>query len=76
MARAVLGCFVRALRWVQGSFFIISRVLWGLTKVVAGEFFYFIKARGLFSAKCRGVGVIMDVIDFPLCLRDFFGKLF
>ena len=29
-----------------------------------------------FHAKCRGVGVVMDVIDLPLCLRNFFGKLF
>jgi len=26
--------------------------------------------------KCRGVGVVMNIIDFPLCLRNFFGKLF
>jgi len=45
-------------------------------KVVAGLFLYFIKARSLFIAKCRGVGVVINVIDFPLCLRNFFGKIF
>jgi len=43
------------------------------------QFPYFIKARSLFSAKCRGVGIVMDArytIDFPICLRIFFGKIF
>ena len=35
LARAVLECFARALRWVQGIFFIL-RAVWGLMKVVAG----------------------------------------
>ena len=34
-----------------------------------------IKAKSLFGAKCRGVGVVINAIDFPLCLRNFFGKL-
>ena len=34
-AGAVLGCFVRALKWVQGTIFIL-RALWGFKKVVAG----------------------------------------
>jgi hypothetical protein len=48
-------------------------------KVVAGKFPYFIKTRSLFSGKRRGillVGVVMNVIDFPLCLRNCVGKLF
>ena len=45
-------------------------------KVVAGWFPYFIKARSFYNAKCRGVGIITDAIDFPLCLRNFFGKIF
>jgi len=69
---AVLGCFVRALRWVQGTIF-IWRALWALMKVVAGLFLYFTKARSIVSAKCRRVGVVMNVIDFPLCLKIFFG---
>jgi len=28
------------------------------------------------KAKCKGVGVIMNAIDFSLCLRNFFSKLF
>jgi len=36
VAGALLGRFVRALRWVQGTTIIILRVLWGLMKVVAG----------------------------------------
>jgi hypothetical protein len=42
-------------------------------KVVAGLFLYFTKARSIVSAKCRRVGVVMNVIDFPLCLKIFFG---
>ena len=33
---------------------------------------YFIRARSLFIAKCRGVGAIMNAIDFPLSLRNCF----
>jgi hypothetical protein len=33
-------------------------------------------ARRLFIADCRGVGIDMNAIDFPLYLRNIFGKLF
>ena len=56
-AGAVLGRFVGALRWVQDTCFILGALL-GLIKAVAGSFPYYFKARGLFSAKRRGAGVI------------------
>jgi len=49
----------------------ILGALWGLMKMVTGQLPYFIKARSLFSAKCG----IINVVNFPLCLRNFFGKL-
>ena len=38
-----------------GYYFFILGALWGLMKVVAGWSPYFIKARNLYNAKCRGV---------------------
>jgi hypothetical protein len=57
-AGALLGRFARALELGQGTCFILG-ALWGSMKVVVGYFPYFIKARSLFSAKCRGVGIVM-----------------
>ena len=54
-AEAVLGRFVRALRPVLGTCFILG-ALWGLMKVVAGCFPNCNKARSLFSAKCMQMG--------------------
>ena len=75
-AGALLGRFARALELGQGTCFILG-ALWGSMKVVVGYFPYFIKARSLFSAKCRGVGIVIrDATDLPLCLRNFVGKLY
>ena len=69
-AGALLGRFARALELGQGTCFILG-ALWGSMKVVVGYFPYFIKARSLFSAKCRGVGIVMNANWFPTLPQEF-----
>jgi len=49
-----------------GYLFYLGALWGGLTKVVAGKFPSFNKARILFIAECRGLGVVMDAIDFHI----------
>ena len=49
-AGAVLGCFVRALRWVQGTIFFYLGGILGFDEGGCWVVFYFNKARSLFNA--------------------------
>ena len=63
----MIGRFVRAVRSVQNTCFILG-TLWGLMKVVARMFPYFNKARSFLSA--------VFGCNLFLCLRDIFGEPF
>ena len=60
-AGAVLDCFARALRWVQGNIFILG-ALWGLMIVVLGSILALLRP-GVFSCEVprdRGLYIVPE----------------